>query len=166
MAVPLSSLIRPRKGPSLAVLERVAPAPAADLVAAEIEARTGTNDIVLELHGRGGWIARSAVDRLRRAYTLESSALTGLLAEVVLRPPDLRHLDATMAALSSAQRAGIGLRESIEAGFTTTCPDCGNPARVEEYVWEADGEVPARRLIRCPHCRTPRSDLQIGRAHV
>lgn len=160
MAVPLSSLIRPRKGPSLAALERLAPPPQADLVAAEIEARTGTNDIILELHGRGGWVARSAVDRLRRAYTLETTALTGLLAELVLRPPDLRHLDATMAALSSAQRAGIGLRESIEAGFTTSCPDCGNPARVEEWIWEAESELPSRRIIRCPHCRTPRSDMR------
>ncbi|MFO1541537.1 MAG: hypothetical protein ACKOTZ_14030 [Chloroflexota bacterium] len=160
MAVPLSSLIRPRKGPSLAALERLAPAPSADLVAAEIEARTGTGDIVLELHGRGGWVARSAVDRLRRAYTIESSALTGLLAELVLRPPDLRHLDATMAALANASRGGTGLRSSIEQAFQTSCPDCGNPARIEELVWEAEADVPSRRLVRCPHCRIPRGELR------
>ena len=160
MAVPLSSLIRPRKGPSLAVLERLAPPPAADLVAAEIEAHTGPGDLILELHGRGGWVARSAVDRLRRAYTLESTALTGLLAELVLRPPDLRHLDATMAALSSASRGAVGLRDSIEQGFITSCPDCGNPARVEEYIWDADDELPVRRLIRCAHCRVPRSEAR------
>lgn len=160
MAVPLSSLIRPRKGPALAALERLAPPPSGDLVAAEIEARTATGDIVLELHGRGGWVARSAVDRLRRAYTIESSALTGLLAELVLRPPDLRHLDATMAALANASRGGTGLRSSIEQAFQTSCPDCGNPARIEELVWEAEADVPARRLVRCPHCRVPRGELR------
>ncbi|MFN8619493.1 MAG: hypothetical protein U0869_01940 [Chloroflexota bacterium] len=158
MAVPLSSLIRPRRGPSLAALERLAPAPADELLAAEIESRTLTGDIVLELHGRGGWVARKAVDRLRRVYSLESCALTALMAELVLRPPDLRHLDAAFTALANAPRGRIGLRDSIAAGFASSCPDCGNPVRVEEFIWDAEAGQPIRRVFRCGHCRSPRGD--------
>jgi hypothetical protein len=158
MAVPLSSLIRPRRGPVLAALERLAPAPSDDLLAAEIEHRTNSGDVVLELHGRGGWVARGSIDRLRRVYTLEATALTGLVAEMVLRPPDLRHLDAAITTLGNAPRGTVGLRESIAQGFASTCPDCGGPVRVEEFIWDMEADAPARRSFRCGHCRSARSD--------
>ena len=62
-------------------------------------------DVVLELHSRGGWVARAALDRLRRAFAIETTALTRLVAEIVLRPPDLRHLDAAVSAISSDTQA-------------------------------------------------------------
>jgi len=158
MAVPLSSLIRPRRGPVLAALERLAPAPADELLAAEIESRTQSGDIVLELHGRGGWVARTAVDRLRRVFSLETTALSALVAEIVLRPPDLRHLDAAVTNLANSPRGSVGLRESIAQGFASSCPDCGGPVRVEEFIWDVDGEGPARRSFRCGHCRATRAD--------
>ncbi len=158
MAAPLSSLIRPRRGPMLAALERLAPAPAEDLIAAEIEAGSRAGDVILELHGRGGWVARSAIDRLRRVYSLEATALTALVAEVVLRPPDLRHLDAAITNLANAPRGTVGLRESIAQGFASTCPDCFGPVRVEEFIWDMDADVPARRAFRCSHCRGSRGD--------
>lgn len=58
---------------------------------AQIEARTKAGDVVLELHGRGGWVTRGAIDALRRSFTIETTAITRLVAEIVLRPPDLRH---------------------------------------------------------------------------
>ncbi|MGZ6272643.1 MAG: hypothetical protein ACXWPJ_11330, partial [Candidatus Limnocylindrales bacterium] len=99
MAEPLSSLIRPELGPSLPSFTRLAPPPPANLVAAELEARSGPGDIVIDLHGRGGWVARAAIGRLRRTLDFETVALTRLLGEVVLRPPDLRHFDAAINAL-------------------------------------------------------------------
>ena len=87
-------LSRVEPGFTLPAFERLAPPPASELVEARIEANSAPGDIVADLFGRGGWIARASIDRQRRAFTIESSPLTRLLAEVVLRPPDLRHLDA------------------------------------------------------------------------
>ena len=95
-------LSRPEPGFTMPAFERLAPPPPPELVVGRLEANSAPGDIVADLHGRGGWIARAAVDRQRRAFTLECSPLTRLLAEVVLRPPDLRHLDAGFSALYTA----------------------------------------------------------------
>ncbi len=55
-------------------IERFAPPPSPALVAARLEAASSPGDIVLDLFGRGGWIARSAIDRQRKAVTLEIDA--------------------------------------------------------------------------------------------
>ena len=149
----LSSLIRPHRGPVLPALERLAPPPPDNLVAAEIEARTAPGDIVVELHGRGGWVARSAINRLRRVLDLESSALTRLVSEVVLRPPDLRHLDAALNAMAVQPRGNVGLRAAINEWFTSKCHTCGRPVVVEEFIWEGDAPVPARMSYRCTSCK-------------
>src|SRR5512141_1476635 len=83
---------------SLPAFDRPSPA----LVAARIELHTGPGDVVADLFGRGGWVARSAVDLQRRAISLESSPLTRMLAEVVLRPPDVRHLDAAFQGMAAS----------------------------------------------------------------
>src|SRR3989337_1626226 len=108
MADLLASLMRRDRGPSLPSLDRFAPPPPMNLVVAEIEARSSPGDVVIDLHGRGGWIARAAIGRLRRAYVHESTALTRLAAEVVLRPPDLRHFDAAVNALAAQPRGEVG----------------------------------------------------------
>src|SRR3990170_1742340 len=74
-------LSRAEPGFTLPAFERLAQPPPPELVAARIEAGSGPGDIVADLHGRGGWIARAAIDRQRRACTLESNPLTRLLAE-------------------------------------------------------------------------------------
>ena len=40
-------------------------------MAARIELHSGAGDVVADLFGRGGWVARAAVDRQRKAVTLE-----------------------------------------------------------------------------------------------
>ncbi len=100
--------IRSEPGFSLPAFGRLAPPPPPELVAARIEEHSSLGDVVVDLHGRGGWIARAAVDRQRRAASLETSPLTRLLAEVVLRPPDVRHLDAAFQAISAAPARAIG----------------------------------------------------------
>ena len=153
MAEPLSSLIRPQRGPVLPALERMAPPPPEAVVAAQIEAHTTPGDIVVDLHGRGGFIARSAINRLRRVYDIESSPLTRLVAEVVLRPPDLRHLDAAVNSLAVQPRGRFGLRQAINESFSSHCPTCGRAVVVEEFVWEGDAPAPSRKSYRCGICR-------------
>ena len=170
--------------------ERLAPPPSPELVLARLEAATGPGDIVADLHGRGGWIARAAIDRQRRALTLESSPLTRLLAEVVLRPPDLRHLDAAFSTLSASPRGDSSLKLAIGAFFTTRCPTCERSLVADEFVWSAEpadapaagsasavdaaavesppgpdsgpgpAAVLARKAYRCSVCRDQRGGLE------
>ena len=121
--------------PSLPAFERLAPpAPAAEFVAA-IEAWTKPGEIVLDLNGRGGWVARAAIAEQRRAADFESWPLTRLLADVVLRPPDLRQIDSAATAIADAPLAGSTVRRTIDALYASTCPRCGRPVILESMVW-------------------------------
>ena len=115
-------------GGNLPVFERLAPAPPAALLAARIDAHTGPGDVVADLAARGGWVARAAVDRQRRAVSIESSPLTRMLAEVVLRPPDVRHLDAAFQGMSASPRGESSLKVSMGDLFATRCATCGPDA--------------------------------------
>ena len=150
---------RAEPGSVLPVFDRIAPAPPTGIVADRLEALTAPGDVVVDLHGRGGWIARSAVDRQRRAITLEGSPLSRLLAEVVLRPPDTRHLDAAFQALSGSPRRDTSLKVWIGDRFATRCATCGRSLVVDEISWEPSPDGPARpvaRHYRCTFCRDQR----------
>ena len=122
--------------PSLPAFERLAPpASAAELVAA-IEAWTKPGEVVLDLNGRGGWVARAAIAEQRRAADFETWPLTRLLADAVLRPPDLRQIDSAAMALANAPLAGSTIRRTIEALYASTCPRCGRPVILESMVWQ------------------------------
>ena len=144
-------LSRADPGFTLPAFERLAPPPPPDVLDARLEAASSPGDIVADLFGRGGWIARAAIDRQRRAFTIESSPLTRLLAEVVLRPPDLRHLDAAFSSLSASPVGDSSLRLSIADLFATKCATCGRTVGVDEVEW-ADGR-PERIHYRCTLCR-------------
>jgi hypothetical protein len=154
----LMSQVEP--GFTLPAFERLAPPPPPALVAARLEANSAPGDIVADLHGRGGWTARVSIDRQRRAFSLESSPLTRLLAEVVLRPPDLRHLDAAFNGLAASPRGESSLKLSIGELFGTRCATCDRATVADELVWAAD-DVPIRKHYRCTVCR----DQQGGGAH-
>lgn len=140
--------------PFLPALERLAPVPDLAAIEAEIEARTKAGDVVLELHGRGGWVTRCAIDALRRSFAIETTALTRLVAEIVLRPPDLRHYDAAVSGIAvDARGMEGGLRAAAEALYASRCPGCGNNVTVSEFIWEAEADDPARRTFSCPRCR-------------
>ncbi|HEX7474121.1 MAG TPA: hypothetical protein VF323_13640 [Candidatus Limnocylindrales bacterium] len=134
------ALTRPDPAITLPAYERLGAPPPPDLVASAIESHSAPGDVVVDLHGRGGWVARAAVDRQRRAVSMESNPLTRLLAEIVLRPPDVRHLDAAFQALGAAPRGQTSLRVSIGDTFATRCPTCGRSAVVDEFIWESQGE--------------------------
>jgi hypothetical protein len=153
MAETLPSLIRPEQGPVLPGFGRLAPPPPLNRVVAEVEARTRPGDVVLDLFGRGAWVARTAMGRQRRAITFESSALSRLLAEIVLRPPDVRHFDAALASLAYSPLGEASLRQSLNELFASRCATCGRATIVDEFIWEADGAVPFRKVYRCLTCR-------------
>ena len=159
-----ASLVRAEPGFSLPFFDRLAPAPPPALVIARIEAYTSPGDIVLDLHGRGGWVAHAAIARQRPTVSLESSPLTRLLAELVLRPPDLRHLDAAFQAMSASPRRQSSLKVAVGEPFATRCPTCERMLTADEFIWTGttngdDGEADAgqaRKHYRCPICRGQR----------
>jgi len=141
---------------TLPVFDRLAPPHANPALPAAIEAGSGPDDVVVDLAGRGGWVARAAIALGRRALSVETSALTRLLADVVVRPPDLRHLDAAFQGVGSAPLGTTSLRAWITERFATRCPTCGRTLAAEELIWEppAGGgdAVPIRRTFRCAAC--------------
>src|SRR5438093_4627558 len=144
-------------GGNLPVFERLAPAPPPALLAARIDAHTGPGDVVADLAGRGGWVARAAVDRQRRAVSIESSPLTRMLAEVVLRPPDVRHLDAAFQGMSASPRGQSSVKVSMGDLFATRCATCGRMLVADEFIWSTEGTDggarPVTRHYRCTVCR-------------
>jgi hypothetical protein len=121
--------------PSLPAFEHLAPPPSAAELVAAIEAWTKPGEVVLDLNGRGGWVARAAIAEQRRAADLETWPLTRLLADVVLRPPGIRQIDAAAAAIAGAKFAGSTVRRTIDALYASTCPRCGRPVILESMVW-------------------------------
>ena len=141
---------------TLPVFDRLAPPHANAALPAEIEARSEPDDVVVDLAGRGGWVARTALGLGRRALSIETSPLTRLLADVVVRPPDLRHLDAAFQGVGSAPLGTTSLRAWISERFATRCPTCGRRLAAEEITWQppaGGGEAVAiRRAFRCAAC--------------
>ncbi|MEX1334519.1 MAG: hypothetical protein AB1Z66_04395, partial [Candidatus Limnocylindrales bacterium] len=159
MADPQKPSTTPSRGHRLPALERLSPMPDMGTIAAQIAARTKPGDVVLELHGRGGWVTRAAIDALRRSFTIETTALTRLVAEVVLRPPDLRHFDAAVSGIAvDARGMEGGLRAAIEATYASRCPGCGNAVTVSEFIWKAGASDPSRRSFKCARCRDNRAE--------
>ena len=148
-------LSRAEPGFTLPAFERLASPPPPDFVQARLEANSAPGDIVADLHGRGGWIARAAIDRQRRGFSLESGPLTRLLAEVVLRPPDLRHLDAAFSSLAASSYAESSLRIAINDLFATRCATCGRTLPIDEAEWQ--GSELVRLHYRCQLCRDQQS---------
>src|SRR6187402_758644 len=152
-----------RPGFSLPIFDRISPAPPPSVVATRIESHTGPGDVVADLFGRGGWVARAAIDRQRLAVSLESTPLSRMLAEVVLRPPDVRHLDAAFQGMAASPRGTSSLKVSIGDLFATRCATCGRTLVVDEIAWSVDDDAgiagrarPVTRHYRCAVCRDQR----------
>lgn len=146
---------RPAQPLALPVFARLAPALPPEAIAARIEAATVPDEAVVDMFGRGGWVARTALAMGRRAVSVETSPLSRLLADVVVRAPDLRHLDAAFQAVAAAPLGTVSLRAWIDEQFATGCPTCGRTIALEELAWEPDGKGrlrPTRRSFRCPAC--------------
>jgi len=158
-------------GAALPVFDRLAPPPPAGFVSARIDAHTGPGEVVADLFGRGGWVARTAIDRQRRAVSLEASPLNRMLAEVVLRPPDVRHLDAAFQGLAASPRRESSLKTSIGEMFATRCATCGRTLVIDEVLWVVDDEAgiagrmrPVAKHYRCSVCRDQRGGGELRQA--
>ena len=159
-----ASFANPEPGHSLPVFERLAPAPSPAIVSARIELHSGPGDVVADLFGRGGWVARTAVDLQRRGISLETNPLTRMLAEVVLRPPDVRHLDAAFQGMAASPRRDSSLKVSIGDLFATRCATCARMLVADDIVWSDEDEEgnprdvarPIARHYRCTVCRDQR----------
>jgi hypothetical protein len=153
---------------ALPVLDRLAPAPPTEHVAAAIDAYTGPGDIVVDPFGRGGWIARAALDRQRRVASLEFSPLTRMLAEVILRPPDVRHLDAAFQGIAASPRGASSLKVWLGDLFATRCATCGRTLVADDIVWQASDGIrdaqPIARRYRCAVCRDQRGGAELREA--
>src|SRR4029078_151730 len=112
-----------------------------DLIGARIEARSSPGDVVVDLFGRGGWVSRAGLARQRRAASFESTPLTRLLAEVVLRPPDIRHLDAAFQVISASPHGTTSLKAALGDLFATHCATCGRTVVADEIIWESEGSA-------------------------
>src|SRR6476469_2033580 len=134
-------LVRAEPGFTLPFFERLAPPPPPALVGARIDNLAKPGDVVLDLAGRGVWVARAAVDRQRRVTSLESGPLTRLLAELVLRPPDLRHLDAAFQAMGASPHGPTSLRMAVGEPFATRCPSCERMVVADEIIWSSGPAV-------------------------
>ena len=153
-------------GFSLPAFDKSAPPPQPAVLAARIDQHSSAGDVVADLFGRGGWVARAAVDRQRRAISLESSPLTRMLAEVVLRPPDVRHLDAAFQGMAASPRRESSLKVSLGDLYATRCATCGRMVVVDDVIWGvpegADPTAPEvtaapiARHYRCTVCRDQR----------
>ena len=161
-----SSYPNPDLAPALPIFDRLLPAPPVALVTARIEAHSGAGDVVADLFGRGGWVGRAALDRQRLAITLESNPLTRMLAEVVLRPPDVRHLDAAFQGMSASPRRESSLKVSLGDLYATRCPTCGRMLVAEDFIWGAGDPAPKpiARVYRCTVCRDQRGETEIRQA--
>src|SRR5450830_287712 len=122
--------------PCLPFFERLAPPGPADDYVAEIEAWTKPGEVVLDLNGRGGWVARAAIAEQRRAANFEAWPLTRLLADVVLCPPDLRQIDSAAVGIANAPFSGSTIKRAIDALYASSCPRCGRPVILEAMVWQ------------------------------
>ncbi len=147
-------------GLSLPILDRIAPPPRREVVAARIDRHTHPGDVVVDLHARGGWVARTAIERHRRAISVESGPLARLVAEIVLRPPDLRHLDAAFQGIAGSARGKTSLRLALAEFYATRCATCDRAVVADDVVWHAspDGDSealpkPTLKHYRCPACR-------------
>ncbi len=139
--------------PSLPAFERLAPpAPVAEFVAA-IEAWTKPGEVVLDLNGRGGWVARAAIAEQRRAADFETWPLTRLLADVVLRPPDLRQIESAATVIANAPFSGSTIRKAIDALYASTCPRCSRPVTLESMVWQPVAAPVKPELAPAPRTR-------------
>ena len=106
----------------------------------------------------------TVVDRQRRAIWLKSTPLTRMLAEVVLRPPDVRHLDAAFQGMAASPRRESSLKVSLGDLYATRCATCGRTLVVDDIIWgigeddDVDSTVaaPIARVYRCTVCRDQR----------
>ena len=148
----LRHVILPRRHPGLALLERYLPAPADNVLDAELTAHAAPNDTVLDPWAGTGWTARRAVAHGMRSVAGDPSPFSQLAAIAFLTAPGPAALDAAFAQLASARRVDVPLRQHLEELYASRCPACRRPVVADQFIWPRDGDAPGRKLYRCTAC--------------
>ena len=156
-------LLRAEPGFSLPAFERFAPPPPPALVAARIEAASQPGDIVLDLFGRGGWVARAAIDRQRKGISLEGTAARPAARRdrpPAARPPPPRRRGPGAGGVRApgVQPQDVDhrpLREplrDLRAAGHAGRDHLGRPSPRARTAGRI-GPQPTRKHYRCPVCR-------------
>jgi hypothetical protein len=148
----LEHVVLPRRRPGLALLERYFPAPADNLLDAELSAFAGPGDTVLDPWAGTGWTARRAVAHGMRGVAADASPFAQLAAIAFLTAPEPAVLDAAFAQLAASKRVDVPLRQHLEELYATHCAACRSPVVADQFVWPRDGDVPGRKVYRCASC--------------
>jgi hypothetical protein len=153
----LDHIVLPRRLPGLALLERYFPAPADNVLDAELAAFAQPGDTVLDPWAGTGWTARRAVANGMRAVAADPSPFAQLAAQAFLLAPDPAALDAAFHQLETSRRVDVPLRQHIEELYATHCSACRRPVLGEQFIWPHDGTSAGRKVYRCPAC-----DISVG----
>lgn len=122
------------------------------VVKAYVEAYTQPGDLVVDPFCNGPTILRQTVHAGRRAIGSSHNPLTLRLTRLALMPPTRRQLDAAVAHLGDAPRAGVPFREHIESLYVLRCPSCGQATPADAFVWERDTLALLHTHLQCRHC--------------
>src|SRR6266508_4738199 len=153
----LDHVVLPRRLPGLALLERYFPAPADNILDAELAAFASPGDTVLDPWAGTGWTARRAIANGMRAIAADPSPFAQLAAQAFLLAPEPAALDAAFAQLAASRRVDVPLRQHIEELYATRCAACRRLVVGEQYIWPRDGDAPGRKVYRFPSC-----DISVG----
>src|ERR687895_482805 len=99
----LDHVVLPRHRPGLAILERHRPAPADNVLDAELSAFAAAGDTVLDPWAGTGSVARRAVAHGMRSVAADPSPFSQLAAIALLSAPDPAVLDAAFAQLAGSR---------------------------------------------------------------
>ncbi|HET7645575.1 MAG TPA: hypothetical protein VFM03_03755 [Candidatus Limnocylindria bacterium] len=148
----LDHVVLPRRRPGLALLERLFPGPAENLLDAELAAFANEGDTVLDPWAGTGWTARRTIQRGLHAVAADASPLAQLAGVTLLTAPDPIALDAAFAQLAGSRRVDVPLRQHLEELYASRCRACRRPVVVDQFIWPRDGDAPGRKIYRCASC--------------
>jgi hypothetical protein len=153
----LDHVVLPRRLPGLALLERYFPAPADNVLDAELAAFAAPGDTVLDPWAGTGWTARRAIANGMRAIAADPSPFAQLAAQALLLAPEPAALDAAFHQLEASRRVDVPLRQHVEELYATHCAACRRPVLGEQFIWPRDATPAGRKVYRCPAC-----DISVG----
>lgn len=159
----LDHVVLPRRRPGLALLERLFPGPAENLLDAELAAFTTDGDTVLDPWAGTGWTARRTIERGLHAVVADGSPLAQLAGVTFLTAPDPIALDAAFGQLAGSRRVDVPLRQHIEELYASRCRACRRPVVVDQFIWPRDGDAPGRKIYRCAACEAALGGGEVDR---
>lgn len=153
----LDHVVLPRRLAGFALLERYFPAPADNLLDAELAAFAQSGDTILDPWAGTGWTARRGTAHGLRVVAADPSPFAQLAAQALLYAPEPAAIDAAFAQLAGSRRVDVPLRQHVEELYATRCATCRRPVVGDQFIWPRDASAPQRKIYRCSGC-----DLALG----